>query len=58
MTAKMTKSAAALCGLTATNTDYINAPKGKMSKAFLPAQIRDNQAKAMTGHKMRTVIPR
>ena len=29
-----------------------------MSKASLPAQMRDNQADAMTGHKMRTVIPR
>jgi len=58
MTIKMRKSAAALCGLTAENTRYVNDPKGKESRISLPAQMRENQAVAMIGHKIRTVIPR
>jgi hypothetical protein len=58
MTTKMIKSAAALCGLTAENTRYVNDSKRKESRISLPAQIREHQPIAMIGHKIRTVIPR
>jgi hypothetical protein len=58
MTIKMAKSAASLCGLTVMSMAKLSELREKGSRTFSPAQIRDNQAAAMIGHRMRTASPR